>query len=165
MNSNRYKRYPLNTSERGQHHRTAAQKAEDMKRHLESLQKIAEEEERLNIAAEVDLHKLKTQWLYQIKHRSKAKQIPFNLTLDDLELPTECPILGISLKFNKNGAFDDSYSIDRIDNTKGYTKGNVQIISLLANLLKSKGTLDQLIKVGEWARKQKNFLSEEPEGT
>ena len=165
MNSSRYKKYPLNSNERGQHHRTAAQKAEDMERHLKSLQKIAEEEDRLNISIEVDLHKLKTQWLYQIRHRSKAKQIPFNLTLDDLELPAECPILGIPLKFNKNGAFDDSYSIDRIDNTKGYTKGNVQVISLLANLLKSKGTLDQLIKMGDWARRRKSLLSEEPEGT
>jgi hypothetical protein len=67
-------------------------------------------------------------------------------------------MLGIPLKFNKNGANDDSYSLDRIDNTKGYTKDNVQIISLLANLLKSKGTLDQLIKMGEWAAKQKALV-------
>ena len=136
-----------------------------MERHLRSLQKIAEEEDRLNIAAEVDLHKVKTQWLYQIRHRAKVKQVPFNLTLEDLDLPDECPILGIPMKFNKNGAFDDSYSIYRIDNTKGYTKGNVQVISLLANSLKSKGTLDQLIKLGDWARTQKSPPSGEPEGT
>ena len=41
----------------------------------------------------------------------------------------------------------------------------MQVISLLANLLKSKGTLDQLIKMGDWARRQKSLLSEEPEGT
>jgi hypothetical protein len=143
---------------RGQHHRTAAQKAEDMERHLQSLKKVAEEESRLGIGEEVDIHKLKVQWLHQIKHRAKSRQLEFDLTIDDLELPSVCPMLGIPLKFNKNGANDDSYSLDRIDNTKGYTKDNVQIISLLANLLKSKGTLDQLIKMGEWAAKQKALV-------
>ncbi len=147
------------TNEKGQHRRTAAQKAEDMERHVQSLKKIAEEEARLDIAEEVDIYKLKVQWLYQIRHRAKSKGLAFNLTIDDLELPEKCPILGMPMKFNKNGADDNSYSLDRIDNTKGYTKGNVQTISLLANLLKSKGTLDQLIKIGEWAAKQKDLNS------
>lgn len=165
MNSNRYKKYPLNTNERGQHRRTAAQKAEDMERHLKSLQRIAEEEGRLNISEEVDLYSKKTQWIYQIKHRSRAKNIPFNLTVDDLELPEHCPILGVPLKFNKNGADDNSYSIDRIDNSKGYVKGNIQIISLKANVLKSNGTIDQLIKMGEWAKAYKEQQAKKSEDT
>jgi len=143
------------TNEKGQHARTAAQKADDMERHANSLRKIALEENRMGIAGEVGLHDLKTKWLYRIRHRAKKLQVPCDLTIDDLELPEKCPILGIPMQFNTVSPDENSYSLDRIDNTKGYTKSNVQIISHLANMLKSKATLEQLEKLGEWATKQR----------
>lgn len=145
---------------KGQHARTATQRVEDMERHLESLRKLAEEEANLNIGSDVDLHKLKSQWLWQIRNRAKQKNVPCNLTIDDLVLPEACPILGMDLRFNKGGHYDNSYSLDRIDNTLGYTKDNVQVISLKANILKNKGTLEDLIKLGEWAAKRKALLQE-----
>ena len=133
--------------------RTAEQKEDDLQRHKESLERL--EKEQSGITLKAALHKLKVQWLYQIKHRAIKAGMLFDLDAESLELPDFCPILGIKLKFNTGGADDNSYSMDRIDNTKGYTKDNAQIISLKANRLKSNATLDELIKMGEWAGQQK----------
>jgi hypothetical protein len=39
---------------------------------------------------------------------------------------------------------DRSPSLDRVDNSKGYTKDNVWVISQLANKMKNNASLDQL---------------------
>ncbi len=43
-------------------------------------------------------------------------------------------------------------SIDRVDSNKGYTYDNVRVISDYANLLKNKGTLEQLKMVLEYMK-------------
>lgn len=42
---------------------------------------------------------------------------------------------------------DNSPSLDRIDNSSGYVKGNVHIISMRANRIKSDATLQELKSV------------------
>lgn len=71
------------------------------------------------------------------KTRAKAKGMDFDLEPGDLEVPTHCPILGIPLFPGPRGMRDNSFSLDRIDPSKGYIKGNVRVISFLANRLKS----------------------------
>jgi hypothetical protein len=63
-----------------------------------------------------------------------------------IEYPKVCPVLGIELdwKPKRNGGHDNSPSLDRIDSTKGYVKGNVMIMSTLANRMKSNATIEQL---------------------
>lgn len=79
------------------------------------------------------------------KHRAKKLGIDFNLTTDDICIPMCCPVLGIPLtKSDKAGGSPDSPSIDRIDNTRGYVKGNVRVISNRANKLKSNATVREL---------------------
>lgn len=90
------------------------------------------------------------------KNRSKRDQIPFDLDLSDISIPEFCPIFGIPLFRNlgNNGPCTNSPSLDKIIPSKGYVKGNVQVISHLANTMKSYGTLEQLVVLGEWAKIQ-----------
>lgn len=78
------------------------------------------------------------------KNRAKYRNVEFSITEKDLSLPDKCPLLGIVLKVNADKSGYNSYSIDRIDNTKGYIAGNVWIISNRANLLKNNASLKEL---------------------
>lgn len=92
--------------------------------------------------------KLKTYDLwYFAKLRAKKKGLEFNLEISDIVIPDKCPILGIPLTKENNKQDDSSPSIDRIDNLKGYVKGNIQIISWRANNIKSNGTVEEHKKV------------------
>lgn len=80
----------------------------------------------------------------------------FSLTEEDVSLPVFCPVFGILLRTHQRdgrGGKPDSYSLDRIDNTKGYVKGNVQIISHRANALKSDATPEELLLFTNWVLK------------
>lgn len=89
------------------------------------------------------------------KSRAKKRNVFFDLTKEDIIVPTHCPVLGIKLEYNSNlgkGGKPSSYSLDRIDNTKGYTKDNVQVISHQANSMKSTATPEELLKFADWIR-------------
>lgn len=95
---------------------------------------------------------LKTVHLYQTKYRekqlylscrkrAKIKDIEFDLELSDIIIPEYCPVLGIKLTGEKR---DFSPSVDRFNNSKGYTKDNIRIISCKANRFKSDATAEEL---------------------
>lgn len=86
------------------------------------------------------------------KQRAKALGREFNLEISDIVIPDVCTILGIKLNMNsgKSGAYRNSPSLDRIDNSKGYTKGNVQVISQLANSMKCYASNEDLHKFANW---------------
>lgn len=93
-----------------------------------------------------------------MQRRARKKHIPCTLPLSDVERllseTTVCPIFGFPLKHNKEHADFDSPACDRIDPTKGYELGNVQIIANLANQIKSNATADQVLAVGHYMKKQ-----------
>jgi len=83
--------------------------------------------------------------LTRAKSRAKQKNIPFNLTLEDIEVPETCPLLGIPIEIQpKKGYHPNSPSLDKIIPEKGYIKGNVWVISNRANTLKNDATLQEL---------------------
>src|SRR3546814_14524029 len=47
-----------------------------------------------------------------------------------------------------------AYSLDRIDNTKGYVRGNVAVMSYKANRLQNEGTAEEHEIIAAWMRKQ-----------
>lgn len=88
-------------------------------------------------------HPLK-QKLRGIRHRAKKIGVDFDLSILDLEIPEFCPVLGIKLEAHKGkGPQASSPSVDRIDSTLGYVKGNIRVISNRANTLKNNMTLDE----------------------
>lgn len=71
----------------------------------------------------------------------------FNLELSDIIIPDVCPYLGIPLSTDpKDKDEDNYYTNDRKDSSKGYVKGNHQVISLKANRMKNKATDAQLLR-------------------
>ena len=89
--------------------------------------------------------------LGNVRRRANRDGIQFNLTEEDIAIPSHCPVLGIELNWHheKKGFHPDSPSVDRIRPELGYTKGNVRIISNRANLLKNDATVEELTKVLE----------------
>lgn len=89
----------------------------------------------------------------RLKASAKRRGIPFNLTLTDLNnltFPISCPVLGIPLKYNRGMLQDNSYSIDRIDSTKGYEIENILVISWKANRLKNNASQEELSKISKF---------------
>ncbi len=75
--------------------------------------------------------------LASIKSKCKKYNIPFDLTIADIVIPTHCPKTGLQLVVHKErGKFYDTPSMDRIDPKGGYVKGNIQIVSLWYNVAK-----------------------------
>lgn len=81
--------------------------------------------------------------LIAARRRAKKNNLEFNIDIDDILIPTVCPVLKIPI-FPSEEATDNSPSLDRVDVNKGYVKGNVMVISNRANKLKRDATLQEL---------------------
>lgn len=82
-----------------------------------------------------------------IRARAKRFNTPFEIVADDLVLPKVCPVLGIPIILGAGTRAmtnPNAPSVDRFDNTKGYTKENVRVISNRANLLKRDATVEEM---------------------
>lgn len=87
--------------------------------------------------------------LDRTRARANSRGIPFDLVLEDIVIPSHCPVLGTPLEY---GSGDNSPSIDRKNPALGYTKDNIKIISNRANMIKSNATSEELRKVYEYCR-------------
>ena len=84
--------------------------------------------------------------LLKAKRRALLKNLEFNLEMSDIIIPKVCPILEVNLVIGTKGNYEYSPSLDRIDNTKGYIKGNIQVISKKANSMKNSASIEELKK-------------------
>jgi len=85
--------------------------------------------------------------LSRAKQRAKERGHEFNLELSDISIPSHCPVLGIKLVSHRgrSGGNPESPALDRIDNTRGYVKGNVMVVSHRANMMKVDASPEELI--------------------
>lgn len=92
--------------------------------------------------------------LSSARSRAKRKGIPFNLEVCDIVIPETCPVLGIPLTRNlgKHGGTNSSATVDRIVPELGYVKGNIQVMSMLANNMKASATKAQLLQFANWIK-------------
>ena len=85
----------------------------------------------------------------QARRRAVTRDIPFDLHVEDFDVPDFCPVLGIPLYravgCKAQGA--NSPTLDRIVPELGYVRGNVRVISARANQIKSDATPEELLRV------------------
>ena len=84
----------------------------------------------------------------QAKHRAKWDYggMEFSIDVEDILLPEVCPYFNVPfIPLDRNWG----YSLDRIDSSKGYIKGNIQVISSRANTMKNNATKEELVQFAE----------------
>lgn len=82
--------------------------------------------------------------LSNAKTRAKRMNLLINIDEFDIVIPEVCPLLEIPIFRGTNEVKSNSPSLDRIDTTKGYIKGNVRVISYKANTMKNDGDIPTL---------------------
>jgi hypothetical protein len=92
----------------------------------------------------------------KIRRKASKKGLPFDLELGDIKIPSICPVLGIPLKISDKD-LDSCPSIDRIENHRGYTRGNIIIVSHRANRLKSDAFMWELDRISKFYRELKRL--------
>lgn len=95
--------------------------------------------------------------------RSAKINVDFNLTSEYLiSIANEyCPILKVKLKYGGGEKCNNSASLDRIDSSLGYTEDNVQIVSALANQMKSNANDDELLMFANWVYEKTQNVARE----
>jgi hypothetical protein len=95
--------------------------------------------------------------LKRLKNRAEKKNVPVSITAGYLKkfIPDDmiCPVLGIKMEVGQKISNVNSPSIDRIIPEKGYVPGNIIIVSMKANQIKTSATPDEIIKVGKFYKK------------
>lgn len=80
------------------------------------------------------------------KIRAAKAELPFDIEPTDIIIPDVCPILGIPIIRDARGkAVKGSPSLDKVNPELGYVKGNVWVVSWLANQMKAHATKEELL--------------------
>lgn len=114
--------------------------------------KLSEEEKQAQNEKRREIRKVSPEsslWS-QAKKRAKNKGIEFSIDVDDIIVTKLCPILWIPLQVGEGKLTVNSPSLDRVDNNRGYVKGNIMVVSHLANTMKSSATEEQLLRFADY---------------
>lgn len=115
---------------------------------LNNRDKIKKNEENRNIRRRLNI---KEEMFRRVKNRCKRTKTEFSISIEDIYVPKYCPVFGYILESSdKRRPLYNSPSLDRIDPTKGYIKGNVQVISHRANSMKTNATKEEMLLFAKW---------------
>lgn len=78
------------------------------------------------------------------RKRARKHNLEFNLTDNDIVIPKMCPLLNVPFVLGEKANYEYTPTIDRIDNSKGYTKDNIWIITKKANSMKNSASFSEL---------------------
>jgi len=106
-----------------------------------------------------------THWIYDIKRRAKKRGFECDLDIQWLketlkENNNRCPVLDIPLSFGWGDkgvnwkTWNNSPSVDRIDNKFGYLKWNCDVMSQRANCLKGDATYQETKQIHRYLEKK-----------
>jgi hypothetical protein len=87
------------------------------------------------------------------KRRAKERGKRFEINEDDIVIPEMCPILGVRLVPGDKHQRRLSPSLDEIVPGVGYIRGNIQVISQRANVMKTDASPEELNLFSNWIRK------------
>lgn len=91
------------------------------------------------------------------RSRTNGTHTPFNITPEDIEIPTHCPITGSEILLDYSNR-EQSPSLDRLIPELGYVKENVKVISNRANRIKSDATLEELENLVNYLKMTVNHI-------
>ncbi len=92
---------------------------------------------------------------WRSKLNSQKVGLEHTISPEDIPLPNTCKYIGLVLEYSDtSGAKDRRWSnsrasLDRIDSSKGYVPGNIQVISFLANRMKQDATIKELVRFAQ----------------
>jgi hypothetical protein len=79
------------------------------------------------------------------KARALKQNVPFDITVEDIVIPKFCPLLEIEFNLTEMTKGNiNAPSLDKIIPELGYVKGNIKVISLKANFMKSNASIKEL---------------------
>jgi len=90
---------------------------------------------------------------HSCKNSAKQRNLEFDIEPTDIIVPVMCPVLNIPLDTHAESGVGSGHdwkinpyrpSVDRINNSKGYVKGNIEVISWRANSLKKDASLNEI---------------------
>jgi hypothetical protein len=89
------------------------------------------------------------EWIVRSRTNQKKAKFRKGLSVDDYKsiIVTHCPLLGIELYYGRyegSTAPSNYATLDRIDPSKGYTAGNIQVVSFRANTLKNSSSIEEM---------------------
>ncbi len=102
------------------------------------------------------MQRAKTYIIGNIRSRATVNKLPFNLTHEDIHIPDKCPVLDLNLTFYVDGFSErnNTISVDRLIPELGYVKGNIRMISMKANRLKSNASFEEIELLYNWMKKE-----------
>lgn len=95
-------------------------------------------------------------WIVRSKGKKRNLRRLLSIEYYKSLITTHCPLLGIPLTYGKyegNTPPNNYATLDKIDPTKGYVVGNVQIVSFRANTLKNSATIEEMrLMLANWEK-------------